>query len=389
MPLAVRVLGRIESIVREEMQSLGAAELLVSGLQPREIWDATGRWDSVDVLYRVTSRHGAEYCLTATAEEGIVAAVGPSIRSYRDLPSAVFQISAKYRDEHRARSGLLRGRDFRMKDLYSFHLTQEQLDEYYEQVCAAYTRVFERCGIGDRTLRTFASGGVFSRFSDEFQLLHESGEDTVFVTEDRKVAINKEIAEDTQALDLVFGGKTPKLTEHRAIEVGNTFKLGSRFTDAVGLRVQDRSGESRSVLMCSYGIGTTRLLGAIAEVYGDDNGLAWSAELAPYDIHLVQLGDREASSSLLEQIKEACRAERLSMLVDDREGMRAGEKFADADLIGIPLRVVIGGKRCGDRAVEVRQQRNGETLTVDVGQLAQMARSAASTQGCSFRSPRF
>jgi prolyl-tRNA synthetase len=376
MPLAIRVLGRIESIVREEMNALGAHELLVPGLQPRDMWDTTGRWDSVDVLYKLTSRHGAEYCLGATAEEGIVAAFAQSIRSHRDLPTAVFQISTKYRDEHRARSGLLRGRDFRMKDLYSLHLTQAQLDEYYEDVCKAYARIFERCGIGSRTVRTFASGGVFSRFSDEFQLLHDAGEDTVFVTEDRRIAINKEIAEDAEALRVVFGGTVPQLLEHRAIEVGNTFKLGSRFTDAFGMRAHDAKGESTSVLMCSYGIGTTRLLGAVAEVYGDDDGLVWTKELSPYDLHLVQLGERLHSNETLGRIKELCRAERLSLLIDDREEVRAGEKFADADLIGIPLRVVIGGNKSVGDLLEVKQRRDGKSFQVALDELARLVRES-------------
>ncbi len=376
LPLGLRVIGRIESIVREEMQSLGAAELLVSGLQPRDIWETTGRWDSVDVLYRVNSRHGAEYCLSATAEEVVVAALSPTIRSYRDLPRAVFQISTKYRDEHRARSGLLRGREFRMKDLYSFHLYQAQLDEYYEQVCSAYARVFERCGVGERTLRTFASGGVFSRFSDEFQLLHESGEDTVFVTEDGKTAINQEIAEDQEALCTVFGGQLPKLYEQRAIELGNTFKLGTRFTDAFGLRVHGRSGASEPVLMCSYGIGTTRLLGAIAEVHGDDRGLVWGKEVAPYDIHLIQLQDRGNDGVVREQVEDLCKTEGISLLVDDREHVRAGEKFADADLLGVPLRVVVGGKCAAAGALELKRRSEDKTFEVHLGRLAQAVREA-------------
>lgn len=374
MPLAVRVLGRIESIVREEMNNVGAHEFVASGLQPRSMWDASGRWDSVDVLYKLNSRHGAEYCLAATAEEAIVSALANSIRSHRDLPLGVYQISTKYRDEHRARSGLLRGREFRMKDLYSFHLSQDELDQYYEGVCEAYTRVFARCGIGDRVVRTFASGGIFSRFSDEFQLLHEAGEDTVFVTEDGATAINKEVAEDAEATRLVFGDTIPRLIERRAIEVGNTFKMGTRYTDAFGVRVQDAKGELSSVLMCSYGIGTTRLLGAIAEVCGDDDGLVWTKELAPYDLHVVVLGAMAESAEVIGHIKELCRRERLSLLIDERDEVRAGEKFVDADLIGVPLRVVVGGKRAQGEGVEVRRRRDGRVYNVAVAELARLVR---------------
>lgn len=374
MPLAVRVLGRIETIIREEMNSLGAHELLVSGLQPRELWERTGRWDSIDVLYRFASRHGAEYCLSATAEEPVVAACTHAIRSYRDLPLSVYQISPKYRDEHRARAGMLRGREFRMKDLYSFHLNDSELNEFYESVCKAYARIFDRCGIGKHTVRTFASGGVFSRFSDEFQLLHESGEDTILITEDGRTAVNTEIAQDSEALRIVFGDKIPTLIERRAIEVGNTFKLGTRYTDALGLRIQDHAGVVGSVRMCSYGIGTTRLLASIAEVYGDECGLVWPQEVAPYDLHVVQIGEQDRSSDQLDQIKRLCTDERISTLLDLREGVRPGEKFATADLIGIPLRVVVGGARTSAHTIEVKDRLSGALRDVSLTELVELVK---------------
>lgn len=205
MPLGLRVVQRIEQIVREEMDALGASEFLSPIIYPRDVWEATGRWDTIDVLYKVNSRSGAEFCIAATAEEIIVSVAKRLIRSYRDLPFAAYQIQPKCRDELRARSGLVRGREFRMKDLYSFHLCSAQLDEFYEQVCQAYMRVFARCGIGGRTIRTFASGGVFSRFSDEFQLLCESGEDTVCIDQESGIAVNSEIAQDSAALKTAFG----------------------------------------------------------------------------------------------------------------------------------------------------------------------------------------
>jgi prolyl-tRNA synthetase len=256
-----------------------------------------------------------------------------------------------------------------MKDLYSFHLSDAELDEYYESVCRAYTRVFDRCGIGKHTVRTFASGGVFSRFSDEFQLLHDSGEDTILVTEDGQTAVNTEISQDSEALRIVFGDKTPALIERRAIEVGNTFKLGTRYTDALGLRVQDHTGDVTSVRMCSYGLGTTRLLAAIAEVYGDENGLVWPQAVAPYDLHIVRIGDAGRSSEQIEQITRLCTDQRISALLDLREEVRPGEKFFTADRIGIPLRVVVGGTRAAAHTVEVKERLSGTTYDVPCAEL--------------------
>ena len=369
MPLGARVVGRIESIVREEMNALGAYEAIAASLQPREVWERTGRWDLIDVLYQLRSRHGAEYGLAATAEEGIVDAFKQSIRSYRDLPFGIYQISTKFRDEHRARSGLLRGREFRMKDLYSFHLSTAEQDAYYEDVCAAYMKVFARCGIGEKTKRTYASGGVFSKFSDEFQLIDEAGEDTIYVTEDGAVAINKEIVENAQVLSGIFGSTVPKLVEHRAIEVGNTFKLGTRYTDAFGITADDAHGGTAPIHMACYGLGTTRIMAAVAEAYGDDAGLVWPRQLAPYDIHVVVLNDDKET---IGSIRRLCHEERFSALFDERAEARAGEKFADADLLGIPTRVVVGGRDRTSGSIGVKRRvSSGEgELTIDVGQLA-------------------
>ena len=259
LPLGVRVLARVEGVVREEMNAIGSHEFAAPTLHTRQIMDRSGRWDAIDVLYRLQSRQGADLCLQATAEEAICAAFQGKIASHRDLPISVYQISDKFRDEQRPRAGLIRGRSFRMKDLYSFHTSELELHEYYERVITAYQRVFQRCGIGDRVVRTFASGGAFSKFSDEFQLLSDTVEDTIFITEDRTRAINKEVAGDTEALHALFGESLPNLVEHRAIEVGNTFKLGTRFTDAFDIQYQDATSTMRKVSMASYGIGTCLL----------------------------------------------------------------------------------------------------------------------------------
>lgn len=366
LPLGMRVLARIEEIVRQEMNAIGSQEFTAPALHTRQIMDRTGRWDSIDVLYRLRSRQGADLCLQATAEEAICAAFQGKITSHRDLPISVYQISDKFRDEQRPRAGLIRGRSFRMKDLYSFHTSEQELHEYYERVITAYLRVFQRCGIGDRVVRAFASGGAFSKFSDEFQLLSDTGEDTIFLTEDRSRAMNKEVAEDTEALRALFGESQPQLVEHRAIEVGNTFKLGTRFTDAFQIHYQDEASALQKVWMASYGIGTTRLVGSVAEVLSDERGLVWPKEIAPYDVHVVTLGDETKNAATLERLTNWISHAKINALIDTRTDLRAGEKFKDADLIGIPLRVVVSERCTEDALVEVKRRTESQSARVAV-----------------------
>lgn len=365
LPLGMRVLTRIEEIVREEMNAIGSLELAAPTLHTRQIMERTGRWDSIDALYRLRSRQGADLCLQATAEEAICAAFQGKIASHRDLPISVYQISDKFRDEQRPRAGLIRGRSFRMKDLYSFHADEHDLHEYYEAAITAYQRIFDRCGIGEKVVRTFASGGAFSKFSDEFQLISDTGEDTIFLTEDRSRAFNKEVAEDREALRALFGDVVPKIVEHRAIEVGNTFKLGTRFTDAFNIHYQDENSALRKVWMASYGIGTTRLVGAVAEVLSDERGLVWPQEIAPYHVHIVVLGDQAKTTTHLERLTRWVSHQKIAALIDTRDEIRAGEKFADADLIGIPTRIVVS-ERCGeDSLVEVKRRTESQGVRVD------------------------
>lgn len=373
LPLGLRVLNKIEQIVREEMDALGAREFVSPIIYPKEIWDKTGRWESIDVLYKLASRSGSELCIAATAEEVVATMARDQIHSYRDLPYAMYQIQNKCRDELRARSGLLRGREFRMKDLYSIHFEAADLDAFYESVCQAYMRIFTRCGIGERTVRTFASGGVFSRFSDEFQLICDSGEDTIFVKKDRSIAINAEVAKDTEARAAAFGGEEPDLSEVRAIEVGNTFKLGTRYTDSFDVSVSDSSGVRRSLLMCSYGLGTTRLVGAIAEVCNDAKGLVWPHAVAPYDAHIVVLQAAANSQENVRGLAERLRKAGISALVDERADISAGEKFADADLLGMPYQIIIGRRSDGKR-FEVKTRNTGFTEMVDIDALSERLR---------------
>jgi prolyl-tRNA synthetase len=264
LPLGNRVLQNIEQIVREEMNGLGAQEILMPALHPREIWDKTGRWDKVDVLFRFKGQGDRDLCLGPTHEEVVTPLVGNFIRSYRDLPTAVYQIQTKFRNEVRAKSGLLRGREFRMKDLYSFHTSLEDLDQYYERAIEAYKRVFVRCGLGERTVVTFASGGIFSKYSHEFQTITEYGEDVVFRVPGKDLAINRELIEDEEVLSELVPtdsatGKRMALEELKSIEVGNIFKLGSRFSDAFGLSYLDAAGARQPIYMGCYGIGPSPL----------------------------------------------------------------------------------------------------------------------------------
>lgn len=377
LPLGLRTLNKIENIIREEMDAIGGQEMVMPALQPRDIWDQTGRWDKVDVLFKLTGQGDRELALGPTHEEVVTPVVTSFIQSYRDLPRAVYQIQTKFRNEPRAKSGLLRGREFRMKDLYSFHTTQEDLDVFYERATAAYQRVYARCGLGDITLLTYASGGVFSKYSHEFQTVTPYGEDTVYKIPGTDIAVNKEIIDDAAVLAELIPGYQPgdekKLEELKAIEVGNIFKLGSRFTDAFGATYTDADGRAQKILMGCYGIGPSRVMGTVAECLSDDRGLIWPAAIAPYDIHLVSLTRDAEETAQADAIYDALRAAGFAVLYDDRAGLQAGEKLADADLIGLPHRVVVSKKTLAARQVEWKPRTASDnrllTLTDLIGQM--------------------
>jgi prolyl-tRNA synthetase len=356
LPLGVRVLQRIEDLIRAEMRALGGHEVLLPSLHPKDSWSTTGRWDTVDVLYKLASRHGAELCLGPTHEEIVTPLARQLIRSYRDLPIALFQLQTKFRDEARARSGLIRGREFRMKDMYSFHASQADLDSFYERATEAYHTIFSECGIGRETFLTFAGGGTFSRFSHEFQMLSDAGEDTVFVCRDQKIAVNKELIEDSDAMKVVFPDGVPQLEERRAVEVGNIFKLGTRFSQSFDLSTTSAEGRREDVIMGCYGIGTTRLMASVAQLMSDAKGLCWPRRLSPYDVHVVVLSNSEAVSSIVRSLCGIFQATGKSCLVDDRLDARAGEKFIDADMIGVPLQVIVGNRAETGGIVEIRSR---------------------------------
>lgn len=369
LPLGVRVLNKINAIIRQEMSTLGAVEAHLSALQDPAIWQKTSRWDdeSIDVWFKTKLKNESELGLGLTHEEPFTQLMTAFIQSYRDLPRSVYQIQTKFRNETRAKSGILRGREFLMKDLYSFHATTEDLDQFYEQVAAAYERIFKAVGLGDRTYKTFASGGAFSKFSHEFQTICDAGEDTIYVSSENKVAVNLEVCTD----DVLGELKLIKddLVPHKAIEVGNIFKLGTRFSEALGLNFVDEAGERRSVVMGSYGIGPTRVMGTVAEVFADDKGLVWPEAVAPFAVHLLALaGKNEAVRQQADELYQRLEQAGIEVLYDDRDA-GAGEKFADSELIGIPVRAVVSERTMAQNQVEVVRRTSKEAELIPAEKL--------------------
>ena len=352
LPLGLRVLTKIQNIIREEMNAVGGNEILMPAMTQEASYAQTGR-DKMDILFHLQGRDEAKLVLNPTHEEVVTPLAQKYVFSYRDLPMAVYQIQNKFRNEPRAKSGLLRGREFNMKDMYSFHVSQEDADKYYEKVKQAYFKVYERLGIGDITVLTYASGGVFSKYSHEFQTLAEVGEDTIYLCEKCNVAVNKEIIEDQKGACPECGNK--KLKEQQAIEVGNIFKLGDKFSKPFGFMFKDSDGKDKPVEMACFGMGPSRLMGALAEVFHDEKGMIWPKSVAPYAAHLVSLGAddnvKEAAEKLYNQLSEKC----IEVLWDDRDA-QAGAKLADADLIGIPTRLIISKKTLAEDSVEVKER---------------------------------
>lgn len=370
-PLGLRVLRNIEQIIREEMDAIGGQEVLMPALHPKESWETTQRWDKVDVLFKLKGAGERDLCLGPTHEEVVTPLVTQYVRSYRDLPQAAYQIQTKFRNEARAKSGLLRGREFRMKDMYSFHASEADLDAFYEKAAAAYARVYQRVGLGAITLKTFASGGMFSRYSHEYQSVTEYGEDTIYRVPGSDLAINREIIDDAEALAGIIPGykkgDEAGYEQVRAIEVGNIFKLSTRFPDDFGATYMDADGKPQKIWMGCYGIGPSRVMGAIAEVLSDDKGLVWPEAVAPFAVHLVALGREAADHDRADALYRQLTAAGFTVLYDDRQGVQAGEKFADADLLGLPHRVLISPKTSAQNSVEYkpRQAEKAELIGVD------------------------
>jgi len=359
LPLGKRVLDKISQIVREEMNEIGGQEVQMTVLQPKELWEKTDRWDDkkVDNWFKTKLANGTELGVGLTHEEPIVDALSDYINSYKDLPIFVYQIQSKFRNELRAKSGLLRGREFMMKDMYSLAKNQEEHDVLYEKAAKAYTKVYDRLGIGEFTYRTYADGGIFTkRFSDEFQTISPIGEDTIFVDEEKKIAVNKEIMTDENLEKL--GLKREDLVEKKGVEVGNIFPLESKYTDALDVYYTDENGQQQSIIMGCYGIGISRLVGMLAEHFADDKGLSWPQSVAPFQVHLVGLCER--ANDIYEKLIESG----IEVFYDDRD-VSAGEKFNDADLIGIPNRIVVSDRQ-EEGKVEFKKRNESESSVLDL-----------------------
>ena len=358
LPLGLRVMKKIENVIRSEMESAGGQELLMPALQPKENWQKTGRWETLDSLFRFTSHYSKlDFALGPTHEEVISPLVKKFNLSYRDLPVYLFQFQTKFRDEKRAKSGILRSREFLMKDFYSFHSDEKDAESYYEKMKGHYENIFNKCGIGEKTYLTFASGGSFSKYSHEYQTITDAGEDIIYVCDKCKVAINKEIIGE-QAICPQCGNKD--LKENKSIEVGNIFSLKTKFSEPFDLKFTDENGQEKLMLMGCYGIGLGRLMGAIVETSNDANGIIWPEAVAPYKVHLIDLKGKEGKSSpLAKNLYDKMTKKGIEVLFDDRDDLRAGEKFADADLLGIPYRIIVSEKTAEHNSAEIKKR--GET----------------------------
>lgn len=349
LPLGLRVLNNIKNIIREEINAVGGQEILMPALTPKENWQKTGRWDEIKVLFKLEGAEKREYALGSTHEEIVTPLVQKFATSYKDLPVAVYQIQDKFRNEPRAKSGLLRGREFSMKDLYSFHANEADLEAYYEKVKEAYFKIFRRCGL--EALLVEATGGAFSKFSHEFQVLTEHGEDEIYFCPQCGRHQNKELVKENKC---PYCGAKREIKE--AIEVGNIFKLKTKFSEAFGYKYTDEQGNLQPVLMGCYGIGPSRVLGAIVEVSHDEAGIIWPEAVAPFAVHLIALGKDETAFSEAKKIYEALNKKGVQVLFDDRREVSAGAKFAESDLLGIPQRLVVSPKTLGQGSAELKKR---------------------------------
>lgn len=374
LPLGLMTLNKIMDVIREEINAIGGQELFLSGLQPKDNWEQSGRWhdDVVDVWFK-TRTHGKagyhlgpELGLSNTHEEAVTAIMRGFINSYKDLPVYAYQFQTKFRNELRSKSGLLRCREFIMKDMYSFCRDQKNHDEFYEKAKAAYGKIFDRLGLGKDTYLTVASGGSFSKFSHEFQTITDVGEDTIYAHKSKKIAVNKEVYSDEVLKDL--GINKSELVEKKGVEVGNIFPLGSRFSKPLGLNYSDEDGKLTPVIMGSYGIGPGRVMGTIVEHFADDKGLVWPAEVAPFAVYLARLGGEKTVVEAADKAYKVLTDSGVGVLYDDRDA-RPGEMFADADLIGAPKRLVVSQKSLETGSLELKNRTSDEVHLVKQGAL--------------------
>jgi len=366
LPLGLRVLEKIEKIISEEMEKVGGIRTKNAVLQNKEKWEKTNRWDDevVDNWFKTELKNGTKLGLAFTHEEAITNLMKSFISSYKDLPAYPYDIMTVFRNETRAKSGIMRGREFYWKALYSFSKDEEEHNEFYEKMKEVYKNIFQKVGLGEKTFLTFASGGSFSKYSHEFQTISEAGEDLIYIDDKKNIALNKEVLNDEVLNDL--GLEQNNLREEKAIEVGNIFSLGYKFSEALDLKFKDKDEKEKFVYMGSYGIGISRLMGTIVEEMADENGIVWPEAVAPFQVHLINIGEEEKTQELYQKMLDA----EIEVLWDDRD-KRPGEKFGDADLIGIPNRVVISSKSLEAGGVEFKKRKEKESEVVSVDELFQ------------------
>ncbi|MDO5480214.1 MAG: His/Gly/Thr/Pro-type tRNA ligase C-terminal domain-containing protein [Candidatus Saccharibacteria bacterium] len=363
LPLGLKVIENIKGVIREELNALGCEEVSMSALQNPEPWEATGRFSDqeVDIWFKTELASGGLLGLAPTHEEPMIEMLKTYVSSYKDLPLYIYQFQTKFRNELRAKSGIMRGREFLMKDLYSFHTSEEDLDKFYSVVEKAYTKIFDRLGLGADTYETFASGGIFAKFSHEYQTLLPVGEDTIYYNADKSLVFNKEVFNDAVLAE--FGASQADFTEAKAAEVGNIFKLKFKYTEPLGLNYTDDQNEVKTVYMGCYGIGVSRVMGVIAEKFADDKGLVWPEAVAPFKYYLVGIGAEGTTKA-----EELYKGRENEILFDDRDA-RPGEKFADSELMGIPYRIVVSDKTLSSGKAELTSRATGETKLVDLSGL--------------------
>jgi prolyl-tRNA synthetase len=357
-PLGLRVLEKIKQIVREEMNAVGGQEIIMSSLQRKDTWEGTGRWDDevVDVWFKSKLKDETEVGFAWSHEEAILEMMQQFVKSYKDLPASIYQFQTKMRNELRAKSGIMRGREFVMKDMYSLHATEEDMDEYYDKVIEAYKRTYDRLGIGESTYVTFASGGAFTKFSHEFQTICDAGEDILYANDDRSVAVNEEVLDDA-AQEL--GVDKESLKPVKSAEVGNIFKFGTEKAEKMGVYFTDSDGTQKPVYLASYGVGITRVMGVIVEKFADEKGIVWPENVAPYRVYLVRIGS-DAAIKHADELYDELTAQGVEVLYDDRDE-RPGTKFADSELMGIPYRITVSDRLIETDTYEFTVRASGDT----------------------------
>lgn len=372
LPLGLRVLENIKQIVREEMDKVGGQEIIMTAMQKKELWEKTDRWSdkNVDVWFKSKLQAGAEIGFAWSHEEPITEMMKNYISSFRDLPVLAYQFQTKFRNELRAKSGIMRGREFLMKDLYSYALDEKTHQKIYDNIIKAYWNVFKRVGIKNDTFMTFASGGAFTQFSHEFQTITSGGEDSIYINRKKNIAVNEEILNDETLQKL--GVKKEELEKVETSEVGNIFNFGTKKCEQLGLYYKDSNGQNIPVWLGSYGIGITRLMGVIVEKFADEKGIVWPKEVAPFKVHLIPVGENKNVAKIAQKIYTDLIKEKISVLFDDRQDKMAGEKFADADLLGMPYRIVVSEKTLAKSSVELKERSRPALKLVKIKQLAKI-----------------